>query len=560
MPRRHCWPTAWPRRRTNFIQNFRQQIPTVSLVNAEFRVVRRQMTAAESGVTLRNLAYDAQIEGKAVNRPIWLGVFPMQGEVNARHRQASRGTAGEGSGAEVSGQTAVTGRRRTDKVVARLAAQNPAVWTSGYLRQVITADGLCAIASGMLALKLRFDGGGNPPSRYLALSLSLPLIWLCIVALTGGYDSRFIGVGTDEFRRVLQAGVTLTYLIARFTLRKRLHRLRSMGGCMRRVVAVGHTPVVADLTTELRRESYHGLSVVAACVAGPEGDDREVAGIPVFGGLRNVARVVEQYDADTVAVLACPEMSGVRLRELAWELEKTGTDLCVAPALLDVAGPRTTIRPVAGLPLLHVDHPEFTGAKQVIKDAFDKVVGVSALVLLAPVFIVVAIAIRLSDGGPALFRQTRVGKDGRTFTVYKFRTMVLDAEDRKAQLAVSNEKDGVLFKIRNDPRITTIGARLRRWSVDELPQLINVVRGDMSLVGPRPALPDEAARYGDYVRRRLVVKPGITGLWQVNGRSDLSWEESVRLDLRYVENWSMVLDLQVLWKTCWAVLHGSGAY
>ena len=489
----------------------------------------------------------------------------------------------------MSGQTAVTGRRRTDKVVARLAAQNPAVWTSGYLRQVITADGLCAIASGMLALKLRFDGGGNPPDRYLALSLSLPLIWLCIVALTGGYDSRFIGVGTDEFRRVLHAGVALTAavailayatktdiargyvvialpcltlsdLIARFALRKRLHRLRSMGSCMRRVVAVGHTPVVADLTIELRRESYHGLSVVAACVAGPEGDDREVAGIPVFGGLRNVARVVEQYDADTVAVLACPEMSGVRLRELAWELEKTGTDLCVAPALLDVAGPRTTIRPVAGLPLLHVDHPEFTGAKKGIKDVFDKVLGVSALALLAPVFIIVAIAIRLSDGGPALFRQTRVGKDGRTFTVYKFRTMVLDAEDRKAQLAVSNEKDGVLFKIRNDPRITTVGARLRRWSVDELPQLINVVRGDMSLVGPRPALPDEAARYGDYVRRRLMVKPGITGLWQVNGRSDLSWEESVRLDLRYVENWSLVLDLQVLWKTCWAVLHGSGAY
>ncbi len=270
--------------------------------------------------------------------------------------------------------------------------------------------------------------------------------------------------------------------------------------------------------------------------------------------------MVERYDADTVAVLACPEMSGVRLRELAWELEKTGTDLCVAPALLDVAGPRTTIRPVAGLPLLHVDHPEFTGGKQVVKDAFDKVLGVSALALLAPVFIAVAISIRLADGGPALFKQTRVGKDGRAFTVYKFRTMVLDAEDRKSQLAVSNEKDGVLFKIRNDPRITGIGATLRRWSVDELPQLINVVRGDMSLVGPRPALPDEAARYGDYVRRRLAVKPGITGLWQVNGRSDLSWEESVRLDLRYVENWSLVLDLQILWKTGSAVLGGSGAY
>jgi len=488
----------------------------------------------------------------------------------------------------VSGRSAVTGRRRADKVVARLAAQKPAVWTHAYLRQVVVADGLCALAGGLLALKLRFSGGAEPPGLYLALSLTLPLIWLCIVTLAGGYDSRFIGVGTDEFRRVLNAGVTLTAavailsyatktdiargyvvialpcltvfdLLARFALRKRLHRMRGLGSCMRRVVAVGHSRVVADLATELRRETYHGLTVVAACVAGPDGES-EFDGIPVVGGLGNVAKVVERYDADTVAVLACPEMSGVRLRELAWELEKTGTDLCVAPALMDVAGPRTTIRPVAGLPLLHVDHPEFTGAKQVIKGAFDKILGVSALTLMAPVFIGAAIAIRLADGGPALFRQTRVGRDGRAFTVYKFRTMVLDAEERKIHLVGSNEHDGVLFKIRNDPRITTVGAWLRRWSVDELPQLINVVRGDMSLVGPRPALPDEAARYGSYVRRRLVVKPGITGLWQVNGRSDLSWEESVRLDLRYVENWSLILDLQILWKTCSAVMHGSGAY
>jgi len=261
-----------------------------------------------------------------------------------------------------------------------------------------------------------------------------------------------------------------------------------------------------------------------------------------------------------VAVLACPEMSGVRLRELAWELEKTGTDLCVAPALLDVAGPRTTIRPVAGLPLLHMDHPEFTGTKQVIKDAFDKIVGLSALALTAPVFLFVTLIIRLDDGGPAFFRQTRVGRDGRDFTVYKFRTMVMDAEKLKTELTASNDHDGVLFKMRKDPRITKVGSWLRRWSLDELPQLVNVVRGDMSLVGPRPALPDEAARYGDYVRRRLVVKPGLTGLWQINGRSDLSWEESVRLDLRYVENWSLVLDLQILWKTLSAVWRGSGAY
>jgi exopolysaccharide biosynthesis polyprenyl glycosylphosphotransferase len=327
-------------------------------------------------------------------------------------------------------------------------------------------------------------------------------------------------------------------------------------------VVVGHASVVANLAAELRRETYHGLSIVAACLVGPPSppDRAEIAGVPATAGLNSVAGVVQRFHADTVAVLACPEMSGVRLRELAWELEKTDTDLCVAPALLDVAGPRTTIRPVAGLPLLHMDHPEFTGARQVIKSLFDKVLALSALAVTAPAAIMIAVAIWRADGGPPLFRQTRVGQNGRMFTVYKFRTMVPDAEKNKAQLAKRNEHDGLLFKIRHDPRVTPVGAWLRRWSVDELPQLLNVLMGDMSLVGPRPALPEEAARYGDQVRRRLAVKPGMTGLWQINGRANLPWEESVRLDLRYVENWSLALDLQILWKTLAAVMHGSGAY
>jgi exopolysaccharide biosynthesis polyprenyl glycosylphosphotransferase len=352
---------------------------------------------------------------------------------------------------------------------------------------------------------------------------------------------------------------TVFDLLARFALRKRLHRRRKLGRCMRRTVVVGHASVAADLATELRRESYHGLQVVAACVTSVNGHD-EVAGIPVISDLGSVPEVVARFDADTVAVLACPEMSGVRLRELAWALEKRGTDLCVAPALLDVAGPRTTIRPVAGLPLLHLDHPEFTGGRRVIKSAFDKLLALTAMALAVPVFLVIPLAIWIGDGGPPFFRQTRVGQDGRLFTVFKFRTMVRNAEDQKAQLTGSNEYDDVLFKIRNDPRVTRVGAWLRRWSVDELPQLINVLLGDMSMVGPRPALPEEAAAYGEQVRRRLAVKPGITGLWQVNGRSDLPWEESVRLDLRYVENWSLVLDLQILWKTLSAVGRGSGAY
>jgi exopolysaccharide biosynthesis polyprenyl glycosylphosphotransferase len=459
---------------------------------------------------------------------------------------------------------------------------------TAYVRRALVADGSCALAAGLLAFWVRFDAQVSAASAYLLLSIALPVLWVMSVWLAGGYDSRFIGIGSDEFRRMMNAGVCLTAavaivayatktelargyvvlalpiltiidLIARFGLRKRLHRSRRQGSCMQKVVVVGHPDVIADLTAELRRDTHHGLSVVAACVVGPE-QPAEVDGIPVIGGLGNIVTVVEQFRADTVAVLACPEMCGVRLRDLAWALEKTGTDLCVAPALLDVAGPRTTIRPAAGLPLLHMDHPEFTGARRLVKSAFDRVLAFAGLLLLTPLFISVAVAIRLGDGGPALFRQTRVGKDGRPFTLYKFRTMVVDAEARKAQLVLLNDSGGLLFKMRKDPRITPIGERLRRHSLDELPQLINVIRGDMSLVGPRPPLPDEVAKYVDHVRRRLAVKPGITGLWQVNGRSDLSWDESVRLDLRYVENWSLMLDLQILWKTLSAVVGGSGAY
>jgi exopolysaccharide biosynthesis polyprenyl glycosylphosphotransferase len=461
-------------------------------------------------------------------------------------------------------------------------------WMSTYLCRAAACDAACALVAGALAFQVRFGGGGHARLIYLAFTPVLPVLWTASLALGGGYDSRFIGLGSDEFRRVLNAAMSLTAALAmvsyaaklgiargyvavalpatatldlalRYLLRKHLHRLRRHGSCIRRVIAVGHAGAVAELVTTLRRDSYHGLSVVAACVPHvPEAG--EVAGIPVAGELDCAATAVTQFGADTVAVLTCPEISGARLRELAWDLEKTGTDLCVAPALLDVAGPRTTIRPVAGLPMLHVDHPELAGCKQVIKSLFDKASAALALIVLAPVFAVVTVAIRCADPGPALFRQTRVGKGGRVFILYKFRTMVVDAEQRKSLLVPRNEGAGELFKIRRDPRITRAGSVLRRWSLDELPQLLNVLRGDMSLVGPRPALPEEAARYCDHMRRRLAVKPGLTGLWQVNGRSDLPWDEAVRLDVRYVENWSFALDLQILWKTGSAVLHGSGAY
>jgi exopolysaccharide biosynthesis polyprenyl glycosylphosphotransferase len=469
----------------------------------------------------------------------------------------------------------------------RLATRS-ATWAKDYLRRTAISDFVIAAVCSTVAIQVRFGGGLGVENAVLCAAL--PPFWIATLSLFGAYSVRTIGTGSEEFRKVLNAGFALTagiailsyavnvelsreYLLltmptltgadmcARLAHRKRLHRRRATGQCMSAVLAVGPELAVSDLVTELRRGTYHGLAVVAACLAG-ETTSKVVAGIPVLGGLTeaDVIGAVRRSGADTVAVLSSSDLDGVALRQLAWGLEKTGTALCVAPALLDVAGPRTSIRPTAGLTLLHVDHPELSGPRQAIKGLFDRVMAGIALVLLAPVFCALFVAIRASDSGPALFVQTRVGKDGNTFRMYKFRTMVVDAEKRLAELRARNEFDGVLFKMRNDPRITAVGARLRKWSLDELPQLINVFRGEMSLVGPRPALPDEAALYADHVRRRLAVRPGLTGMWQVNGRSDLSWEETVRLDLRYVENWSFALDLQILWKTGSVLLRGSGAY
>ncbi|MCG5216883.1 sugar transferase [Streptosporangium sp. KLBMP 9127] len=447
------------------------------------------------------------------------------------------------------------------------------------------ADVACAVLTGVLAFTVRFGEITPYVTPYVVLSAALPFLWVGVVALNRAYEPRLLGVGPEEFRRIVQCGMFLTAgtavvsyvtktdvargyvvlalpvttiltLAARYALRRSLHARRAGGECMSRVVAVGHPEGVADLVRRFRQERYHGMEVVAACLPGDTGG--EVEGVEVLGDFTDVPLVVGQVAADTVAVLACPEMDGVALRRLAWRLERTHTELVVAPALMEVAGPRTTIRPAAGLPLLHVEHPELAGVRQLVKNLFDRVVAGVLLFGLLPVLAGLALAVRASSRGPALFRQTRVGRDGREFTIYKFRTMAADAERRRIELV--SEGDGLLFKIRRDPRVTPLGAWLRRHSIDEAPQLINVLLGDMSLVGPRPPLPAEVACYGDDVRRRLLVRPGITGLWQVSGRSDLSWEESVRLDLRYVENWSLMLDLQILWKTWSAVARGAGAY
>jgi exopolysaccharide biosynthesis polyprenyl glycosylphosphotransferase len=425
-----------------------------------------------------------------------------------------------------------------------------------------------------------------------------PLSWAAVVLLaawpvllggTGAYAERVYGTGSDEYRRVIAAGFLLlasasflsymaaldlsralvvvaipaltgVTLLGRLVARRRLRQLRAAGRCTKKVVVVGRGGAVLELVSRLQREQYAGLDVVAAAVT-PTDRVRvaERTGVPV-GGLDDVLALADTYEADTIAVTSASETAAQYLRQLSWQLEGTGIELLVAPGLIEVAGPRLHIRPFEGLPLLSVEQPSFEGWRRVVKGGVDRCAAALALLLLAPVLLVIAVAVGSTSPGPVLFRQERVGLNGQTFTMLKFRSMVVDADRQLETLRSDNISDGLLFKLRADPRVTPVGRVLRRLSLDELPQLLNVLGGSMSLVGPRPPLPAEVARYDTSVSRRLLVKPGLTGLWQISGRSDLSWEESVRLDLRYVENWSLALDVLILWKTGRAVLSRSGAY
>jgi exopolysaccharide biosynthesis polyprenyl glycosylphosphotransferase len=330
---------------------------------------------------------------------------------------------------------------------------------------------------------------------------------------------------------------------------------------MRSVLAVGNASSVAELITRTRRAKYSGWTVTGVCTPDGRGLDgaNHVLDVPVVGDLDDLSLVVGLDQYRVVAVTPTPELTPKRMHRLAWDLEGSGAEMVVDPGLMEIAGPRLHVAPVDGLPLLRVTEPAFTGIARVLKTVVDRTVAGVLILLLLPVLLAAAVAIKL-DGGPVFFRQVRLGQGGRPFLMIKFRSMVVDAERMRADLLEANEGAGPLFKMARDPRVTRVGSWLRRYSLDELPQLFNVLAGSMSLVGPRPPLPEEARGYTPEAQRRLLVKPGMTGLWQVSGRSDLSWEESVRLDLRYVENWTMALDAMILWKTIGAVLTGRGAY
>ncbi|HEY5835888.1 sugar transferase [Streptomyces sp.] len=366
----------------------------------------------------------------------------------------------------------------------------------------------------------------------------------------------------------LTAGPLFT-LAGRVVTHRHLISARRSAQAVRRVLVIGEPGTVDDVVGHLAARTEHAYVVVGVV---PVGGAEPACGAPVAGRLGPVdprqpgedasvvLGAVRELGAERVLVAPGPLLSAQRLRRLSWALHDSGVPVAVLPGLVDVAVRRVQLDAAAGLVLLHIAPPTRRGPQVVLKAAVDRVGAAFGLLLLAPLFAVIALAVRGTSPGPVFHRQTRCGRNGRPFTLWKFRTMVVDAEARKDELSAANENDGPMFKMRRDPRVTGVGRLLRRCSLDELPQLLNVLTGDMSLVGPRPPLPDEVARYNEVELRRLTVRPGLTGLWQISGRSELSWDETLQLDLRYVDNWSFTTDLDVMARTPRAVVDGRGAY
>ncbi len=469
-------------------------------------------------------------------------------------------------------------------------------WWLGYTTRVLLTDALAVYIAVFVAYLVRFDANGDArvsgsvaPS-YLLVSVVLMWAWLFALVVGRTQDRRLLGSGPTEYQRVFSvtwrvfaAVAVVSYmlrmdigrgylavafplglaliLLGRFLWRQWLHRKRARGAMLSRVLVVGHRHKVAELVRELHRRSGAGFGVVGACLQPGEGDD-EVAGIPVVGSLDDAAHMARELRVDTVAVSGSDAVTADVVRRLGWDLEGSGIDLALAMSLVDVAGPRVIIQPVSGVPLVYVDEPQFTGPRYALKTFADWLTALLITTLISPGLLAIAVLVKATSRGPVFYRQERVGVRGTTFGMLKFRTMVANAHERLEEVLAAEGVHGVglFYKPKNDPRVTRVGRVLRRYSLDELPQLFNVMRGEMSLVGPRPQIAAEVAQYDRAAGRRLLVKPGMTGLWQVSGRNDLAPEEGIRMDVYYVENWSLFGDFIILARTVRVVLGGAGAY
>lgn len=471
-------------------------------------------------------------------------------------------------------------------------------WATKYHFMLVFSDAAVLVAAALAASLGRYgivdpEGYPGPPGAgQLLLPLGTAAAWMLMLGIYRSRDTRILGIGVDEYKRVISGTTTFLGLLAivflvfkvdisrgyfalvvpfgvagliasRWSLRRWLSRQRAFGHFLSHVIVLGRHKDVRYVINQIQKKSGPAYEVVGAAL--PANDQRlnvivGTTAVPVVSHVDSVVDAVRRLNADAVVVAGPLKGGSKRLQELGWELEESRAELILATGLTNVAGPRLHTRPVEGLPLMHVELPQFGGAKHVVKRLLDIVLSASALVALSPLFLVLAILIRADSPGPVIFSQERIGRSGEKFLMFKFRSMVVNAEDKLASLKELNQGAGPLFKMQNDPRVTKTGVWLRKYSLDELPQFWNVLRGDMSLVGPRPPLRCEVETYKSHVHRRLYIKPGLTGMWQINGRSSLNWQESVRLDLYYVENWSLTGDLIILWRTAKMLRNPVGAY
>lgn len=472
-------------------------------------------------------------------------------------------------------------------------------WGVRYARWLAITDAAVVLWATVGALVVRFgvpetedlNSLGQP---YVSLSVALALAWWAMLSLLGSREPRILGYGSEEYKRVLQAslwlfgivamvsyalrfdtargyvGVALPsgllfLLLSRVIVRKLLHVERQSGRSTMKVLIVGGRQTAEHLARSLRRQPLAGYEPVGIYLPGSAGSERmpDDLQLPVVGRDSDASQIIRDiaaFSPDAVALSGGAQLPPQTIRSLGWALADLDIRLIMVPALTDIAGPRIHTQPVAGLPLIHVSTPTLEKGQRLLKRGFDLVGAATLVAILSPVFLAVAIAVRLDSPGPIFFHQNRVGTAGTTFRMLKFRSMVADAEKQLDQLRPSDEGNGVLFKMKHDPRVTRVGGFIRRFSLDELPQLFNVLAGSMSLVGPRPPLPSEVEMYDAHAHRRLLVRPGMTGLWQVSGRSLLSWDDTVRLDLYYVENWSFLGDATILVRTVRAVFRRHGAF
>ncbi|TFD91848.1 sugar transferase [Cryobacterium lactosi] len=471
-------------------------------------------------------------------------------------------------------------------------------WQRAYAVRLFSTDIMVVLAAvfgsqfiwfGLETVELEAPQPFSLGASYTAVSLVLVVAWMIMLDVFATRDHKVIGSGTLEYKRVADATIRLfgvfaivAYLFqievargyfllalplgmflligSRWRWRKWLRKRQARGFYLSRALLLGERLKSAHVAATITRSPGSGLLLVGALTQEGTVGKGPVRGVPVVGDYGDLMVAVDETNADTVILTGADEISPEDMRRVGWELEARDVELIVAPALTDIAGPRIHSRPVAGLPLIHVSYPQFEGAKRVTKRTFD-ILGSALLILLSsPGLIWVAIAVKRSSPGNIVYRQDRIGRHGATFGMYKFRSMVQDADDQlESLLDAQGTSDTPLFKVTNDPRITPVGKILRKYSIDELPQLFNVLFGEMSLVGPRPQRAAEVALYDDAAHRRLIMKPGMSGLWQVSGRSNLSWEDSIRLDLYYVENWSLTADILILWRTVRAVVTPDGA-